>query len=200
MKKLTVGIVLFEGFEPLDVFGPAEMFGISECFEMTYLAMNTGDINGRFNVTVAVDNTLARIQTIDVLFVPGGMGTRSEVANSALIEQLMRLSKKAPYILSVCTGAALLAKTGCFDGRQMTTNKRAFEWVVAQRPQVIWQRNARWVEDGNLFSSSGVSAGTDMALGFIARLFGNAKAEEAAKHAEYLWNSNKADDPFAVTI
>jgi transcriptional regulator GlxA family with amidase domain len=97
----------------------------------------------------------------------------------------------------VCTGAALLAKAGILDGRKATTNKRAYAWVVSQGPKVEWIAQARWVEDGKFFTSSGVSAGMDMTLGLIARLHGRQASLEAAQGAEYEWHEDSAWDPFA---
>lgn len=83
------------------------------------------------------------------------------------------------------------------DGVRATTNKRAFKWATSQGQNVQWVRKARWVEDGKYFTSSGISAGTDMALALIARLLGAETAQSVADGAEYRWNSDATDDPFA---
>jgi len=97
----------------------------------------------------------------------------------------------------VCTGSALLARTGVMDGRPATSNKVAWDWVVKQGPRVRWQRKARWVDDGDLVTSSGVSAGIDMALSVVARLHGTDMARQAARFMEYVWHESAEDDPFA---
>ena len=107
-------------------------------------------------------------------------------------------SATARWTTSVCTGAALLAKAGLLDGRSATTNKLAFDWATRQPTRVLWQRKARWVVDGSFMTSSGVSAGTDMALALVERLYGRAAAEQAAKTAEYVWNDDAGSDPFAL--
>ena len=104
----------------------------------------------------------------------------------------------AVYTLSVCTGSGLLAHAGVLDGNRATTNKAAIHWVADQSPQVTWVPQARWVEDGTIFTSSGVSAGMEMALGAITRMHGRAAAEEAAKWAEYTWHDDADHDPFAA--
>jgi transcriptional regulator GlxA family with amidase domain len=101
------------------------------------------------------------------------------------------------YVLSVCTGAALVARSGCVDGKRGTSNKFAFAWVKSQREEVKWVGKARWVEDGRWWSSSGVSAGTDMTLGWIEALWGVEKAEEIAKWMEWSRTAS-GEDPFAV--
>lgn len=128
---------------------------------------------------------------------PGGFGTRREVDNSDLLEWLRERAARAEIVSSVCTGAALLARAGLLDGRRATTNKRAFGWVESQGPNVNWIKSARWVEDGRFWTSSGVSAGIDMALAIIARLVGSDAAEQAARTMEYEWRRDSGWDPFA---
>ena len=97
----------------------------------------------------------------------------------------------------MCTGSALLARTGLLDGRPATSNKIAWDWVVEQGPRVRWKRRARWVDDGNVLTSSGQSAGIDMALSLIARLNGRDMAVAAAHNMEYVRNEDASNDPFA---
>lgn len=97
----------------------------------------------------------------------------------------------------MCTGSALLARAGLLDGVRATTNKIAFEWVAAQGPDVIWKKQARWVEDGKFFTSSGVSAGIDMSLALIQKLLGEKSAEQIAIWAEYEWHRDATWEPFA---
>ncbi len=92
----------------------------------------------------------------------------------------------------------LLGKAGLLDGRRATSNKRVFDQVAALNDRVEWIRRARWVEDGNIFTSSGVSAGMDMTLAVIARMFDLATAENAARLAEYTWHRDAEVDPFAA--
>jgi transcriptional regulator GlxA family with amidase domain len=98
--------------------------------------------------------------------------------------------------MSVCSGSALLAKAGLLDGRRATSNKQFFDLARGQGPRVDWVAQARWVEDGPFATSSGVSAGIDMALGVIARLFGKERAQEIADLTEYEWHSDPTRDPF----
>ena len=114
-----------------------------------------------------------------------------------LLDWLRVQSRGVQYLTSVCTGSALLARAGLLDGIRATTNKLAFEWVASQSSRVNWQRQARWVEDGNIFTSSGVSAGIDMSLAVIARLVDQDTAEQTATWAEYDWHSDADWDPFA---
>ena len=115
------------------------------------------------------DYALADCPPIDVMLVPGGIGTRREVNNTKLLEWLVRRAAEAEIVTSVCTGAALLARAGLLDGHRATTNKLSFKWVTEQGPAVEWIKQARWVEDGKFATSSGVSAGIDMTLALIAQ-------------------------------
>jgi putative intracellular protease/amidase len=132
-----------------------------------------------------------------ILLIPGGQGTRSLVNDVEFIEILSDMVMKSKYCLTVCTGSALLAKTGLIDNKRATSNKKAFEWVKSINANVLWIREARWVTDQKYYTSSGVSAGIDMALGFVAEKFGIHKARIIAEHIEYIWNSDPSNDPFA---
>ena len=99
--------------------------------------------------------------------------------------------------MAVCTDTILLGITGLLDGRRGTTNKLDFTSTVHYAPNVDWVREARWVEDGKFFTSSGVSAGMDMTLAVLADLYGSEKAEETAVGSEYTWHRDADDDPFA---
>lgn len=99
----------------------------------------------------------------------------------------------------MCTGSALLARAGVLEGRRATSNKAFFSLAEAQDASVDWQRSARWVEDGKYVTSSGVYAGTDMALGLVARLYGKEHPPQLAHSLEYEWNDDPDNDPFALT-
>lgn len=198
MKPLTVGMVIFEGFELLDVFGPLEFFGrYPEQFSITLLAMQAGPVPSAQGPAAVADAALGDTTAVDILLVPGGKGTRREVGNEAFLAELRRLAATAQWLASVCTGAALLAKAGLLDGKRATTNKLAWQWATAQGPQTQWIAEARWVEDGPLFTSAGVTAGMDMALALISRIMGPDAAQQAAVYAEYHATQDPAHDPFA---
>ena len=194
---MKINILLFEGFETLDVFGPVEVFSKAEEIEMCYCSFTGGLVcsaQGFLIMTELISDT----NSSEVLFVPGGMGTRALVADSEFISKLRTLIDKSMFCLSVCTGSALLAKSGVLTGKKATTNKRAYSWATSQNAQVLWQKKARWVIDGKFYTSSGVSAGTDMALAFVAEQFGQQRAQEIADRIEYIWSSNAEHDPFEV--
>ena len=197
----TVCVLLFEGFELLDVFGPLEAWGMhaemAGACTIVMVAQEAGAVKSAQGPRAMADYALADCPRIDVILVPGGIGTRREINNLPLLEWLRRRAAEAEIVTSVCTGAALLARAGLLDGRRATSNKLSFEWVTEQGPAVEWIKQARWVEDGKFATSSGVSAGIDMALAIIARMAGAEAAERAAIAMEYEWHRDAAWDPFA---
>jgi transcriptional regulator GlxA family with amidase domain len=198
MAQKTVGVLLFPEFELLDVFGPLEVFGhAKDWFRIVTVAERPGPVASAQGPRAMADHGFADCPAIDILLVPGGLGTRREVDNAALVDWIARQARGAETTTSVCTGAALLARAGVLDGRRATSNKRAFGWVAGQGPKVNWVRQARWVDDGNVVTSSGVSAGIDMALHLIGRIAGPAVRDDIATRMEYEWHSDAADDPFA---
>jgi putative intracellular protease/amidase len=197
-KVLTIGVVLFEGFELLDVFGPLEMFGnYPESFEMVMVAENAGFVASDQGPKSKIDKVFSDDIQYDILLVPGGQGTRTEVNNPVLLKWIIEQAKSAEYVTSVCTGSALLAKAGLLDGKRATSNKMNLSFVMSQGPKVDWVKEARWVEHDQFFTSSGVSAGMDMSLGLIEKLLGKEAAQQSAIWAEYDWHEDSSWDPFA---
>lgn len=193
-----VGFLLFEGFELLDVFGPAEIFGVLEKFyTVELIGFETGSIASAQGPSVIASRALADCSGFDLLLVPGGIGTRHEVDNVAFLHALNEISKSIELVGSVCTGSGLLAKAGILDGLSATTNKLSFQWVVEQSEQVDWQKKARWVEDGKCWTSSGVTAGIDMALAIVASHHGRDFAKRVADAVEHDWHEDASWDPFA---
>jgi transcriptional regulator GlxA family with amidase domain len=202
-----VAIVLFDGFTVLDVYGPVQAFGACRAtrpdgspqrfFEIFTMADRPGPVRSGEGPATHADHAFAEAPSYDILLVPGGFGTRAAVNDEAFLGRLAAASGRASITTTVCTGSALLARTGLMDGRPATSNKIAWDWVLKQGPRVLWQRRARWVDDDDLVTSSGVSAGIDMTLALIARLHGRDMAVSAARNMEYIWQENPADDPFA---
>jgi transcriptional regulator GlxA family with amidase domain len=196
----TLGVVLFEGFELLDVFGPLEAWGMlanmGQC-KVTMVAERSGAITSAQGPKAIAEFGFDDCPRLDLILIPGGIGTRKEISNQKLLDWLKARAEKAEVVSTVCTGTAILAHTGLLDGRRATTNKRAFKWVSEQSAKVNWIREARWVEDGKFATSSGVSAGIDMALALMARLYGAETAEKIAVAMEYEWHRDANWDPFA---
>jgi putative intracellular protease/amidase len=194
---MNINCLLFDDFETLDLFGPVEVFGkIDEC-SIKYFSINGGHIINKDNVQIITEN-INKIEKYDVLLIPGGMGTRILVNDEEFINILRILVEKSSWCLTVCTGSALLAKTGLLDNYEATSNKTTFEWVKSMGKNVNWKHKARWVIDNKFYTSSGVSAGIDMSLGFVCDCFGEETARKIAKRIEYEWKNNKENDIFGI--
>lgn len=195
---MVVAVLLFDEFETLDVFGPVEIFGrLKEHYQVRFYSEQGGLVSNSHGVRIATEALSSLTQGTDIFLIPGGYGTRKEVNNKELIEAIRKVSEKSRYVLTVCTGSALLARSGLLKGKSATSNKRAYEWVIQNDKAVHWKRSARWTSHGKFYTSSGVSAGMDMTLGFLSELHGLEFARQTAREIEYLWNEDKDQDPFA---
>jgi len=191
-----INVLLFDDFTILDALGPAEVLArLKDHYRLDYFSPAGGEITGSANVKINT-KPISAIARHDILLVPGGFGTRTLVNDPGFIQALRDLAQKSETVLCVCTGSALLAKTGLLNNVKATSNKIAWDWVTAQNSQVCWIQKARWVADGKFYTASGVSAGIDMALGFVADRFGHDAATEIARSLEYVWNSDKDHDIF----
>ncbi|GHT55727.1 dimethyladenosine transferase [Spirochaetia bacterium] len=193
---MDINCLLFNGFETLDLFGPVEVFSKVEEYNLKYYSTDGENIVNAQNMQIITEN-ISSMDASGILLVPGGKGTRTLINDGGFINTLKTIAEKSTWCLTVCTGSALLAKTGLLDNCNATSNKLAFKWVESTREKVHWKYNARWVVDKKYYTSSGISAGIDMALGFISDRFDKARADNIAKIMEYKWNSDKDDDVFS---
>ena len=194
-----IAAVIYDDFELLDVFGPLEMFGLlPDEFTINMVAENNQPVRSAQGPRCLVDTTFDQHKHYDILLVPGGRGSRTQVENTVLLEWLKHQSLSADYVASVCTGSALLARAGLLSDQSATSNKLAMPWVMQQDIRVNWVMQARWVESEKFFTSSGVSAGMDMSLALIAHILGPSVSQQVATWAEYEWHDDPDHDPFAM--
>lgn len=191
-----IHFLLFDGFETLDAFGPAEILAQHEGHRLRYFSVEGGPVTSTQGVQVLTES-LSNMPEGGVLVLPGGMGTRKLVHDEAFIGALRSAAENSTYCLTICTGSALLAKSGLLEGLKATSNKAAFEWATSVSEKTIWIKKARWTVDGKYYTSSGVSAGMDMALGFMKDLYGREAAERISRLIEYHWNQDPEVDLFA---
>ena len=196
-RPLPVNLLLFDGFEMLDAFGSLDVIRRLPDARVSCVSANGGLVQSCQGLEVQTIPA-AEADKSGLLLLPGGMGTRTLVNDAAFLALLKKFADESAYCLTVCTGSALLAKCGVLDGRRATSNKRAFDWAASCGTDVLWQRRARWCADGKFYTSSGVSAGIDMALGFAADRLGRDAAEEIARSIEYVWNDDPTRDPFCT--
>jgi transcriptional regulator GlxA family with amidase domain len=163
--------------------------------ETVALKGNKTSIVSDENLHLVADYTFQNVpqKRYDILLIPGGTGTRSLVNDMEFISELKTLCGQCDLVLTVCTGAALLAKTGLLDGKEATSNKIHFEFVKSQGPKVKWIKEKRWVESVSVLTSGGVSAGIDAGLYLVSKQFGRDVAVNSAARMEYNWNEDPDD-------
>ena len=194
---MTLGAVVFEGFELLDLFGPLEMLGnLRPYVKVLMVAEHAGPVASFQGPKTVADVGFSDCPDLDLILVPGGFGVLRELNNPAMLNFLKARVAAAKTTMTVCSGSWMLAKAGLLDGRKATSNKMLFDMAKQQSDKVTWVAEARWVEDGPFITSSGVSAGMDMALAVIARLFGDVTARQMAVGTEYHWHTDPDVDPF----
>ncbi len=195
----TLAALVFPGFQTLDLFGPLEILGDHDegAIDIKIVAETLEPVPSYHGVRTAVDRTLSEGADYDLILIPGGDSAPLEHRNEAIHKWIRDASANAEYVMAVCTGTVLLATTGLLDGRRATTNKKDYTATIPYGPNVDWVPQARWVEDGKFFTSSGVSAGIDMSLAVMSKMFGAEAAEFIAVGTEYDWHKDPNWDPFA---
>lgn len=190
----NVAILIFDEVEVLDFCGPFEVFSVTgrrlseKPFEVYTVAEKAEPVLARNGLSVNPRYTLADCPPSDILLIPGGQGTRREMHNQILIEWIKERAAGAELVLSICTGALLLAKAGLLDGLAATTHHGAMNLLRETAPRTTIQPEKRFVDNGRIMTSAGVSAGIDLSFHVIAKLLGDEVAQETARQMEYNWN------------
>jgi transcriptional regulator GlxA family with amidase domain len=202
----TYGILIFDGAGELDFIGPWEVFGASAVLRaaehhaqdtVVTIAERAAPVRCAKGLQVIPDHTLDDHPPLDVVLVPGGMGTRREVGNTAVIEWIQKVAARVDWVTSVCTGALLLHEAGPARNRRVATDWE-FEDTLEARGEITVVRDARYVVDGNVVTSQGVSAGTDMALWLVGRIHGRPHARAVRRKIQYEPSPPyMADEPLA---
>jgi transcriptional regulator GlxA family with amidase domain len=185
----TYGLLVFDGAEELDFAGPWEVFTTSSMLRdnadtVVLIAERSDPVRCAKGLRILPDHTLDDHPSLDVLLIPGGQGTRREVSNPAVIDWISSASAGAAWTTSVCTGALLLHEAGPARNRRVATHF-GFEDALAARGDITVVRDARYVVDGQVVTSQGVSAGIDMALWLIGRLHGREHARAVRRYIQY---------------
>lgn len=194
-RARNVAILVFDEVEVLDFCGPFEVFSVTgrrddlNPFNVYTVAERSGPIIARNHLSVNPRYTISECPQPDILVVPGGYGARKEMHNTALIDWIKGCSEKAELVLSVCTGALLLAKAGLLEGLAATTHHRALELLKEVAPNTTIEGSKRFVDNGRIILSAGISAGIDMSLYVVAKLFGEEQALETTQYMEYDWKT-----------
>jgi transcriptional regulator GlxA family with amidase domain len=196
MDRKRVGILIFPDVEVLDFCGPFEVFSVTRLneearreepspFEVLLVAERMDTVVATGGLKVVPDVTIDRCPPLDILVVPGGWGTRTEVHNQRLIDWIGERGRSVETLTSVCTGSMLLGQAKLLDGRRATTHWRSLSRMRDAFPAVTVEEKLHVVEDGHVVTSAGISAGIDMALRIVIRYFGEAVARATARNMEY---------------
>jgi len=196
MERKRVGILIFPQVEVLDFCGPFEVLAavrLDEArrreqpspFDVFLVAERAEPVVANGGLHILPDHTLATCPPLDLLVVPGGWGVRQEINNEPLLAWIAERGRQVKTLASVCTGAMLLGRAGLLDGRHATTHWGSLNWMRESFPSVMVEDQSRFVEDGHVITSAGVSAGIDMALRLVARCYGEDIARATARHMEY---------------
>lgn len=207
----TVAIFIFDDVEVLDFAGPFEIFGVAgkqgggEGHFEVFTVAEKSTITARNNLVITPTYTFENCPMPDILLIPGGggfkpdgtpLGTRREVNNETLLAWVREMNEKLELLLSVCTGSLILAKAGLLEGLSATTHFKAVDQMQAVAPNTNLFPEKRWVDNGRIILSAGVSAGIDMSLYVVSKLLGKQVADETAAYIQYdYWtSSNGAED------
>jgi transcriptional regulator GlxA family with amidase domain len=188
----TVGILIFDDVEVLDFAGPFEAFGVAgkrgetqKPFHVFTLAETAGPIIARNGLSLNPTYTLRYAPPLDILLIPGGYGTRREQHNANLIAWIQQQAPRVELLLSVCTGALILGRAGLLDGLNATTYWNALEELAEAAPTATLCPDERYVDNGRVLLSAGVSAGIDLSLYVVKRLLGAEVAADTARSMQY---------------
>ncbi|MFN3935386.1 MAG: DJ-1/PfpI family protein [Parvibaculum sp.] len=194
-RNRTIGILIFDGVEELDFVGPYEVFTMSnevhgyegrERPDRVILISETGGkVTGAKGMTVEAHMGIADVESLDVLLVPGGIGTRREVLNEALLSWIAKVAGGCEWVTSVCTGAMLLTAAGPAKGKRVTTHWGFIPTLRETGTAAAVLEEVRYVRDGNLVTAAGVSAGIDMALWLVGQMHGEDHARKTQRAMQY---------------
>jgi transcriptional regulator GlxA family with amidase domain len=182
----TTGILLFDEVEELDFVGPLEVFGMArqDGDRVVTIAERSEPVRANLALRVVPDHTIADAPPLDVLVIPGGLGTRREADNAVLLDWIKQAAAACTWVTSVCTGSMLLEAAGVIDGRNVTTHWAMIE-TFREKKSVTVLDSRRYVRDGNVVTAAGVSAGIDMSLWVVGQLYGVDHARGVQRMMEY---------------
>lgn len=188
-----------EALQILSWTNKLELYVIAPTLDLMTTALPEGPISvsgPAFGVRVAPTHSFDTVpDDLEVLIIPGGFGVTSPTIGST-IEFVKKTYPKLKYLITVCNGADVAARAGVLNGKRATTNKMMWKSITDASPGVQWVKTARFIVDGNCWTSGGVSAGIDATLAWIKEVYGEEKARNVANLMEYEWRDDRNWDPF----
>lgn len=190
-NTFRAGVVLFDDVEDLDFVGPVEVFSVAnrlnggEIFSIVTLATRT-PIRTAAGLSVNVSYVIPAEPPVDLLIVPGGSGVRRELENADFVKWIKAKVADAGHVLSICTGALLLAKAGALKGLKATTHPAGADLLRELESDLTFFANARVVRNDRITVSGGIASGIDGALAVVAILGSLQLADRVAGFMEYV--------------
>lgn len=194
--KRNVAIFIHEGVELLDFAGPGEVFAaarLGQAFNVYTVAATDADITSQRFLKVRPQYTLENCPKPDIIVLPGG-NTRIPLQDQRVIAWIQKAVPESEVTISVCTGAFLLAKAGLLDGKEATTHWASIDRLRSAAPKTKVHADRRVVDNGQIITCAGVSAGIDGSLHLVERLLGKKVAEDTARYMEYRWEPVKGKE------
>jgi transcriptional regulator GlxA family with amidase domain len=195
--RRTTAILIFDHVEVLDFAGPFEVFSVADelsgngLFKVFTVAETPGTIRANGSLKIVPEHTLESAPAPDILIVPGGFGTRALINKSSVVEWVRVAAKRAELVASVCTGSLVLAKAGLLNHQPVTTHFLCHDLLRELAPTAIVNEERRFIDNGHVATSAGISAGIDLSLHLVARLHGATVAEKTARQMEYHWRNDE---------
>ena len=190
-RRRQLGILVFDGVEELDAVGPWEVLSTwtqqhpDDGWDSFCLSPDGRPVRSAKTLVLGAHHSIGDAPAMDVLLHPGGPGTRPMLHDSDHLAWVRRQRATVPVMTSVCTGSLVYAAAGLLVGRRATTHWASLNLLSELDPTVITDVRSRFVDDGDLITSAGVSAGIDMALHLVARLAGVERAREVRREIQY---------------
>jgi len=191
MKKYNVGILLFDDVEVLDFAGPFEVFSVTselnnfELFNVFTITQTGEKIRAVNGLNVIPDFSFSDHPVIDILIIPGGDGTKLEVNKDVVLAWIENINQDSTITMTVCSGARLIGKLGLLDGLDSVTHHEVIPDLKSIAPKTNIHANERFVDNGKIMTAGGISAGIDLSLHVVSKIFGKSIADKTAVYMEY---------------
>ena len=193
MNKRNLAILIFDDVEVLDFAAPFEVFAVTselnnyEPFNVFLVAESQRTYKAVNGLQVVPNYEISNCPNPDILVVPGGVGTRTQMNDQKLINWIQKVSEQAELVMSICTGARLLAKAGLLDGLEITTHHEAYDELRQLVPTATVNERKRYIDQDKILTTGGISAGIDGSLYVVDKLLGQEIARKTAIYMEYDW-------------
>jgi len=195
-QQRNVAILLYDDVEVLDFAGPFEVFNVTAemvdntPFAVYTVAVDSMPVMARGKLSVNPTYSIDDCPAPDILIIPGGWGSRAQLKNDMLVEWIQTQAEQVELLLSVCTGSLLLAKAGLLEGLTCTTHGTAFDALRQLAPNATVVEDKRYIDNGKIITSGGISAGIDMSLYVVQKLLGDDAVKITTTEMEYPWTAD----------